>query len=145
MLISYQWLRELSATALTPAELRDRLTMVGLAIDAVETKESDSVLDVEVPSNRPDCLSHVGIAREVTVIERTNLRLPVAKSFKTAGNAAELTSVTIDDPQLCPRYAARLIKGVKIGPSPEWLVRRLEVIGTSAAYCLEGTFGAERA
>ncbi|HSE24122.1 MAG TPA: phenylalanine--tRNA ligase subunit beta [Pyrinomonadaceae bacterium] len=129
MLISYQWLRELSATALTPAELRDRLTMVGLAIDAVENKETDSVLDVEVPSNRPDCLSHVGVAREVTVIERTNLRLPVAKSFKTAGNAAELTVVTIDDPQLCPRYAARLIKGVKIGPSPEWLVRRLEVIG----------------
>src|SRR5678815_5977626 len=129
MLISYQWLRELSATALTPAELRDRLTMVGLAIDAVETKESDSVLDVEVPSNRPDCLSHVGVAREVTVIERTHLRLPVAKSFKTAGKAAEFTAVTIDDPQLCPRYAARLIKGVKIGPSPEWLVRQLEVIG----------------
>ena len=56
MLISYQWLRELSGTALTPAELRDRLTMVGLAIDAVESKETDSVLDVEVPSNRPDCL-----------------------------------------------------------------------------------------
>ena len=129
MLISYKWLRELSATALTPAELRDRLTMVGLAIDAVENKESDSVLDVEVPSNRPDCLSHVGVAREVTVIERTHLRLPVPKSLKTAGSAAELTAVTIDDPDLCPRYAARLIRGVKIGPSPEWLVQQLDVIG----------------
>ncbi|HET6861492.1 MAG TPA: phenylalanine--tRNA ligase beta subunit-related protein, partial [Pyrinomonadaceae bacterium] len=129
MLISYQWLRELSATVLSPAELRDRLTMVGLAIDAVETKETDSVLDVEVPSNRPDCLSHVGIAREVTVIEKSHLRLPVAKALKTDGSAAELTAVTIDDPDLCPRYAARLIRGVKIGPSPEWLVQQLEVIG----------------
>ena len=129
MLISYQWLRELSATAFTPAELRDRLTMVGLAIDAVESKQTDSVLDVEVPSNRPDCLSHVGIAREVTVIEKKHLRLPAAKSLKTDGKAAELTAVTIDDPDLCPRYAARLIRGVKIGPSPEWLVQQLEVIG----------------
>ena len=63
MLISYNWLRELTDTRLTPSELRERLTMVGLAIDAVEKQESDSVLDVEVPSNRPDCLSHVGIAR----------------------------------------------------------------------------------
>jgi len=129
MLISYQWLRELSGTALTPAELRDRLTMVGLAIDAVESKETDSVLDVEVPSNRPDCLSHVGVAREVTVIEKTQLRLPAAKSLKINGSAAELTAVTIDDPDLCPRYAARLVRGVKIGPSPDWLVRQLEVIG----------------
>ena len=110
MLISYKWLRELSATTLAPAELRDRLTMVGLAIDAVENKESDSVLDVEVPSNRPDCLSHVGVAREVTVIEGSHLRLPVAQSLQTAGRAAELTAVTIDDPKLCPRYAARLIR-----------------------------------
>jgi len=69
------------------------------------------------------------VAREVTVIERSHLRFPVAQSLQTAGRAAELTAVTIDDPKLCPRYAARLIRGVKIGPSPEWLVRQLEVIG----------------
>ena len=57
MLISYNWLRELTDTKLTPLELRERLTMVGLAIDAVEEIEGDSVIDVEVPSNRPDCLS----------------------------------------------------------------------------------------
>src|SRR5690348_13287730 len=129
MLISYDWLKDYTDTGLTPQELRDRLTNVGLAIDAVEQHDDDSVLDVEVPSNRPDCLSHVGIAREVSVIERKQLRLPEIKSFPTEGRAEDLTSVEIKDPDLCPRYAARLVRGVKIGPSPDWLVKRLETIG----------------
>src|SRR3984893_2438508 len=129
MLISYNWLRELTLTNLTPTELRERLTMVGLAIDAVEEIEGDSVLDVEVPSNRPDCLSHIGIAREVSVIEAGSVILPPANSPKAEGRAENFTSVQILDTALCPRYAARIIRGVKIGPSPDWLVRRLEAIG----------------
>lgn len=129
MLIGYGWLRELTDTGLSPQELRERLTNVGLAIDAVEEHNSDSVLDVEVPSNRPDCLSHVGIAREVGVIEHKEVRLPQVEAFKTEGHASELTSVEIKDADLCPRYAARLVRGVKIGPSPEWLAKRLETIG----------------
>jgi phenylalanyl-tRNA synthetase beta chain len=129
MLISYEWLKDYVDVKLSPQELRDRLTMVGLAIDAVEEHNSDSVLDVEVPSNRPDCLSHVGIAREVAVIEREQVRVPAAKPFATEGRAADLTSVEIKDPDLCARYAARLVRGVKIAPSPEWLVKRLETIG----------------
>jgi phenylalanyl-tRNA synthetase beta chain len=129
MLISYHWLRELTNTSLRPHELRERLTKAGLAIDAVETHADDSVLDVEVPSNRPDCLSHVGIAREVAVIERKELQMPQVRSVKTDGRSADLTSVEIRDPELCPRYAACLVRGVKIGPSPEWLAKRLEAIG----------------
>src|SRR4029079_610858 len=129
MFISYEWLKELTDTKLTPAQLRDRLTMVGLAIDAVEEHKDDAVLDVEVPSNRPDCLSHVGIAREVAVIEKGHMRLPASESPKTEGRSADFTSVEIKDPDLCPRYAARLVRGVKIGPSPDWLVKRLETIG----------------
>ena len=129
MLISYTWLRELTDTRLTSRELRDRLTMVGLAIDSVEQHDSDSVLDVEVPSNRPDCLSHVGIAREVSVIEDVALKLPASSPPPSEGAAAQLASVEIQDPELCPRYAARIIRGVKIGPSPDWLVKRLETIG----------------
>jgi phenylalanyl-tRNA synthetase beta chain len=129
MLISHHWLRELTDTRLTPSELREKLTRVGLAIDAVETHGDDAVLDVEVPSNRPDCLSHIGIAREVSVIENGRLHLPVSKSVAAEGSAASLTSVEIKDPDLCPRYAARIVRGVKIGPSPDWLVKRLETIG----------------
>ena len=129
MFISYSWLKELTDTILSPQEVKERLTMVGLAIDAVESHGQDSVLDVEVPSNRPDCLSHVGVAREVAVIEQKQLRLPESRSIKTEGRSASLTSVEIADPDLCPRYAARLVRGVKIGPSPDWLAKRLETIG----------------
>lgn len=129
MFISYSWLRELTDTKLSPQEVKERLTMVGLAIDAVEGHGQDSVLDVEVPSNRPDCLSHVGVGRELTVIEEKHLRLPEGKPAKTEGRSASLTSVEIKDPDLCPRYAARLVRGVKIGPSPDWLAKRLETIG----------------
>jgi phenylalanyl-tRNA synthetase beta chain len=129
MLISYNWLRELTGTALAPLELRERLTMAGLAIDAVEEKDGDSVLDVEVPSNRPDCLSHVGIAREVAVIESGEVRHPSGRPARVEGRAADLTSVEIRDADLCPRYAARLVRGVKIAPSPAWLAKRLEEIG----------------
>ena len=76
MFISYSWLKELTDTNFSAQEVKERLTMVGLAIDAVESHGQDFVLDVEVPSNRPDCLSHVGIAREVTVIEQKKLHLP---------------------------------------------------------------------
>jgi phenylalanyl-tRNA synthetase beta chain len=129
MYTSYKWLQELTATKSTAQQLQERLTMVGLAVDAVESHNADSVLDVEVPSNRPDCLSHVGIAREITAIESGHLHLPEVTKPKTEGRAEEFTSVEIKDPDLCPRYAARLIRGVKIAPSPDWLVKRLEAIG----------------
>src|SRR5437762_8177714 len=129
MLISYNWLRELTETRLTPLELRERLTMVGLAIDAVQEIEGDSVLDVEVPSNRPDCLSHIGIAREVSVIEKSEVQNPKSQVFQTKGKTANFTSVEIIDVDLCPRYAARIVRGVKIGPSPAWLTKRLGEIG----------------
>jgi len=129
MFISYEWLKELTETGLTPQQVRERLTMVGLAIDAVDEHDGVAVLDVEVPSNRPDCLSHVGIAREVTVIDNGQLHLPPSERIKTDARSVDLTSVEIKDPDLCPRYAARLVRGVKIGPSPDWLAKRLETIG----------------
>jgi phenylalanyl-tRNA synthetase beta chain len=129
MLISYNWLRELTGTASNPQQLRARLTMVGLAIDAVEELNGDAVLDVEVPSNRPDCLSHVGIAREVSVIEKSKVQSPKSKVPKTEGKTADYAAVEIKDPDLCYRYAGRIVRGVKIGPSPEWLARRLAEIG----------------
>ena len=129
MFISYNWLRELTGTKLLPEEIRERLTNVGLAIDAVEPRGNDFVLDVEVPSNRGDCLSHVGIAREVAVIEKSKVQSPESKVQNASGKTSDFTSVTIDDPDLCPRYAARIVRGAKIAPSPAWLTRRLEAIG----------------
>jgi phenylalanyl-tRNA synthetase beta chain len=129
MNISYNWLRELTATTLEPRELAGRLTMVGMAVDAVHEAGDDFTLDFDLTSNRPDCLSHLGIAREVAVMEGTPVRLPQAEPSRVGGSARELTAVEIQDTGLCPRYAARVVRGVKIAPSPEWLVKRLEAIG----------------
>jgi phenylalanyl-tRNA synthetase beta chain len=129
MFISHNWLRELTGTKLGPQEIRDRLTNVGLAVDAVETRTDDSVLDVEVPSNRGDCLSHVGIARELAVIDKTKIQSPKSQVQSTNGKMSDVASVEILDPDLCPRYAARVVRGVKIAPSPDWLVKKLEAIG----------------
>src|SRR6202165_2331314 len=129
MLISYNWQRELTGTKLDPQEVSERLTHGGLAVDAVEERDGDFVLDVEVPSNRGDCLSHIGIARELAVIEKSQISNFKFEIKSKEGKTSDLTAVEILDPDLCPRYAARIIRGVKSAPSPEWLVKRLEILG----------------
>src|SRR6266404_9542299 len=129
MLISYNWRGELTGTKLSPEDVRERLTNVGLAIDAVEARGDDHVLDVEVPSNRGDCLSHVGVARELAVIEKSQVQSQKSKVENADGKTSDLTAVEIFDPDLCPRYAARIVRGVKIAPSPDWLIKKLEAIG----------------
>jgi len=129
MFISYNWLRELTNAKLSPQDLRERLTNVGLAVDAVEARGDDYALDVEVASNRPDCLSHLGVARELAVIERSQVSNLKSEIKSAEGRTSDFTAVEISDPDLCPRYAARVVRGVKIAPSPEWLAKRLETIG----------------
>lgn len=89
----------------------------------------DARFELGLTPNRPDCLSVVGVAREVAAMAGKPLRLPKPALVESAPSCATLTAVTIKDVELCPRYAARLIRGVKIGPSPAWLVRRLESVG----------------
>ncbi len=104
--------------------------MAGLAVEAVhKTAGDDFVLDVDLTSNRPDCLSHLGTAREVCVIEDKSVNLPHTKAARVDGRIESLTSVEVRETNLCPRYAARVVRGVKIAPSPDWLVKRLEAIG----------------
>src|SRR5467141_2142121 len=97
MLISYNWQRELTGTKLDPQELRERLTHVGLAVDGVEARDGDYVLDVEVPSNRGDCLSHIGIARELAVIEKSKVQTPQSKIKNPKGKTSDLAAVEIRD------------------------------------------------
>ena len=89
----------------------------------------DVVLELEITPNRPDCLSMIGVAREISVTTGNSLRPPEVNVQSGMADVQNLTSVTIKDPDLCPRYAARVIQGVKIAPSPAWLQRRLEAIG----------------
>ncbi|OIP93500.1 MAG: phenylalanine--tRNA ligase subunit beta [Syntrophobacterales bacterium CG_4_8_14_3_um_filter_58_8] len=89
----------------------------------------DAVLDISVTPNRSDCLSIVGVAREVAAITGKTLRYPVAVVMENDEEVRGITSVSIEDPDLCPRYTARIIKNVRIGPSPFWMTRRLEAVG----------------
>src|SRR5215208_5653141 len=127
--ISYNWLRELTDVGLPPRELAERLTMAGLAVDSVKESGDDSVLEFDLTSNRPDCLSHLGIAREAAALTGAAVKLPDMTVQAVEGRAEQFTAVEIEDPDLCPRYAARVVRGVKIAPSPEWLVKRLQAIG----------------
>src|SRR5215208_2231167 len=127
--ISYNWLRELTDVGLQPRELAERLTMAGLAVDAVKESGDDSVLEFDLTSNRPDCLSHLGIAREAAALTGAAVRLPDLTVSNVGGRAEQFTAVEIEGERLCPRYAARVVRGVKIAPSPGWLVKRLQAIG----------------
>ncbi|HEY7745073.1 MAG TPA: phenylalanine--tRNA ligase subunit beta [Desulfuromonadales bacterium] len=89
----------------------------------------DVRFELGLTPNRPDCLSVVGVAREVSAMAGNPLRLPTAQVAETGPAIASQTSITVAEPGLCPRYAARLIRGVNIGPSPDWLVSRLEAVG----------------
>ncbi len=90
---------------------------------------SDTVLDISITPNRSDCLSVVGIAREVAAICQTPLRYPAVGCQEYGPPAESLGGVKIDDQVGCPRYAARILEGVRIGPSPEWLQNRLQSAG----------------
>jgi len=129
MKISYNWLRELGRITLEPHELAEKLTMIGLAVDSVERLGDDHILDFDIGSNRPDCLSHLGIAREAALLDQGSLALPTTAPVEVDQPAHEAAAVQIDDAVLCPRYAARVVRGVRVGPSPAWLVNRLESIG----------------
>ena len=90
---------------------------------------SDIVLDIDLTPNRPDCLSLVGVARETAALQGNALRLPDTHLADNGQKIFDYTRVTIEDPDLCPRYTARLIEGITIGPSPAWLQDRVRSVG----------------
>jgi phenylalanyl-tRNA synthetase beta chain len=129
MNISYNWLKDLIDIDLSPSDLGQRLTNVGLAVEGIHAHRDDFVFDIDLTSNRPDCLSHHGVAREIAVITRKKLAEIPASSEAPLPAVLASDSVRIDEPDLCHRFTARIIRNVKIGPSPQWLVDRLEAIG----------------
>ena len=99
-------------------------------IDVLELR--DTVLDIGITPNRADCLCIIGIAREVAVLCGKKLRYPKITFKESSEDIHKLTSVEILDPDFCPRYTARMIKGVRILPSPKWMRLRLEAVGLRA-------------
>ena len=130
MIISHNWLQEYCPHDLAAHQLADRLSQAGLCVETYEPRGGDWMLDVEVTSNRPDCLSHIGIAREVAAFTgRTVLHPEIEINEDEGVSFEERSSVQVECPRLCPHYTARLISGVSVEPSPEWLQSRLETCG----------------
>jgi phenylalanyl-tRNA synthetase beta chain len=132
MKVVYNWLKEFVDAKASAAELGTRLSLCGVAIDSVEETAAGPVLDAEITSNRPDCLGHYGIAREVATIYRLPLKPVQPKLKETAEKAADAARVDIEAPELCGRFTARVMRGVKVQPSPDWLRQRLEAIGQNS-------------
>src|SRR3954468_24717314 len=129
MIVSWNWLTQYVRLAMPVEVLTERLALAGLNHEATSEVGGDLAIDLEVTSNRPDCLGHLGVAREISVLFDTPLRIPDPRP-RTAGASVETrTGVTVEAPDLCPRFTARVISGAKIGESPWWLRKRLETLG----------------
>src|SRR6266581_787714 len=133
MKIVYNWLKDFVDVTVTPQELASRLALSGTNIASVEPQPLGGVIDAEVTSNRPDCLGVYGIAREVGAIFKLPLKPVAAKPAESsAAKTSDAVSVKIDAPELCGRFTARVIRNVKIQPSPAWLRERLEAAGVAS-------------
>jgi phenylalanyl-tRNA synthetase beta chain len=132
MIVSWNWLKDYVELDMSADEFAHRLAMAGLNHESTTAVGDDLAIDLEVTSNRPDCLGHLGVAREVSVLWHRPLQLPPVDLPRGATLAEELIKLRIDCPDLCRRYMARVIRGVKVGPSPDWLVRRLATLGIAA-------------
>src|SRR5215472_13405407 len=121
MKISLEWLRDFLAGDLDAQRAADALTNGGLPVESIEAHGDDTVIDVEVTSNRGDCLSHLGVARELSALLARELRTTEPQPKEITEPVSKATSVSIEAPDLCPHYTARVIRNVTIKPSPAWL------------------------
>jgi phenylalanyl-tRNA synthetase beta chain len=122
--IVHGWLAELVDVPVDIDRVAQEISLRGFEVAEIDTGRG--VIDFEITANRPDCLSHVGIAREAAVIWSTRVRTPALASLKADGDAS--VRVDVGDRDLCPRYCAQVFD-VHVGPSPSWLVERLEAAG----------------
>jgi phenylalanyl-tRNA synthetase beta chain len=130
MLLSYQWLKRYLDLDIEPAELVKKLTMCGLeTLLTDEGTAENPVIEVEITPNRADCLSAKGVTREIATLFDLKIKEQEIDLSETGDNIKDYISVEIDDLKRCPQYSARMIRGVKIGPSPTWLADLLTSAG----------------
>jgi len=129
MKISLNWLSDYIETGLGADKIAEILSDLGFPCEGMENLGDDTVIDIEITSNRGDCLSHIGIARELAAATGKKLKMPAVELDESEKDVTDFASVEIVEPDLCGRYTARVIDGVKVGPSPDWLLKRLEAVG----------------
>ena len=129
MLFSLEWILELCPFEGDTAELARLLTARGLTVDAFEGSGDDTVLDIDVPANRPDCLGHLGVARELSAASDVALARRPPLPAGQGSSVERSMRLDVAEPELCARFSASIVRGVSIGPSPPWVVKRLEACG----------------
>ena len=130
MKLLYSWVCEHLQGAADADTMAERLTLAGLNVEVREKHGSDDeVWDVDVTANRPDAMSHRGVAREAAAAGCGTLRPLASALVEGATPVGSLAGLTVADPAGCPRYCARVVRGVAVGPSPAWLAARLEACG----------------
>src|SRR6516162_10892253 len=125
MKVPMAWLKEYVDPPSTPQDLAKLLVMAGVGIESIE----GDVLDLEITANRADLLSMLGVARETGVNLRKPVKVPTIKYIDGGDEVSKSFAVEVANFELCPRYTARAVQGVKVGPSPAWMVQRLEAAG----------------
>src|SRR5262245_47996959 len=129
MRLVVSWLREFVDVKASPAEIAGTLALRGFEVASIEPlDDGDAVIDFEVTANRPDCLSVLGLAREVATAFDLPLRSSAEDIVHLPTGTSDRLSITIEDPELCPRYAGAVAE-VTIGTSPAWLASRLQAAG----------------
>lgn len=126
---SINWLKEYVDFAWTGEELAHRLTMAGIAIEEVEQVGDDAIMGLDLTPNRGDCLGIINLAREVAALNGNEISLPAIDIHETQESIGDHIKVEISAPDLCPRYTARLVRNVRIKPSPPWMQARLQSCG----------------
>jgi phenylalanyl-tRNA synthetase beta chain len=129
MRFSLGWLLTHLGGGAPPAEMAERLTSAGMNVELQEPSGDDVIWDVDVTTNRPDAMNHRGLAREAAAAGCGTLKPLAVRVPEGATPVSKLAKLTVEDEAGCPRYCARVVRGVKIGPSPEWLATRLERCG----------------
>jgi phenylalanyl-tRNA synthetase beta chain len=132
MKVVYNWLKDFVEVTAPLQDLASRLALSGTNIASVENSPYGAVIDAEVSSNRPDCLGHYGIAREVSAIYKLPLKHVSPRPAESPAKASDAVKVEIQAPELCGRFTARVIRNVKIQPSPKWVKDRLEAAGVAS-------------
>jgi phenylalanyl-tRNA synthetase beta chain len=126
MRISPQWLREWVDLKISDRQLADDLTLAGIAVESVKEMDGRLLFEMEIGANRPDAMCHYGVARECSAIYDIDLK-PIRPKLPIAKSAAAPFPIEIQDAEGCKRYTARVVRNVKIGPSPDWMRERLRV------------------
>ncbi|MBI5300339.1 MAG: phenylalanine--tRNA ligase subunit beta [Deltaproteobacteria bacterium] len=129
MKIPLDWLKEFISLRAKPQEIADQLSMAGLEVEAVEEVNGETVLTLGITPNRADCLSLLGVAREISALQGKKLNPKMTVTPKGEGKIAQLLRVQVLSKAACPRYMVRILRGLQIKPSPDWMQKRLNRAG----------------